>query len=64
MKRALTAFLDPWLNMLALLSIAWGPLLYQQVGDSKWPAVMVWGLVICGSNFAGFLRGFYEGRGG
>ena len=62
MKYTLIAILDNWLSLIALLSIAWGPLLYQQVGDSKWPAVLVWGLVIAGSNFVSYLRGFYAGR--
>ena len=62
MKYALIAFLDTWLSLIAPLSIVWGPALLRDVGDNTWPVILVWGLVICGSNFAGYMRGYYAGR--
>ena len=62
MKYALIAILDTWLSMLALLSIVWGPILYQEAGANRWLVLLLWGLVICGSNFAGYMRGYYAGR--
>ena len=63
MKYALIAILDTWLSLIALLSMVWGPALLEEVGPYRWPAILAWGLVLCGSNFAGYMRGYYAGRG-
>ena len=63
MKFTLIILLGMWLSLIALLSMTWGPALLRDVGDSsKWPVFLVWGLVIAGSNFVSYLRGFYAGR--
>lgn len=65
MKMAVMQYVDMWLNLVAMTTVGWVPLLHMRVMDAApewaWATLVLGGTVIGLSNFAGFARGVYVG---